>query len=101
EQRLHPGGPDDELQILPVEAYPSGVDDLDPDVAGLGPVGVEPRPEDPGEAAIDPDQRPAVVLEVDHLGERLQGARLDDQVEPVADEPGGPHRGNLDLDPAE
>ena len=64
-----------------LEPRPAGVDDLDADLALVRPVDVLARRQDPREPAVDPDQRALAVLQVEHLGEALQLARLDDQVE--------------------
>ena len=79
-----------------LEAHRAGVDHLGPHLVENGPEGVQARAARSGETAIHPDQRPLVVLEVEH--QRLTGerARTDDHLEVAVLETGVPHRHLLD-----
>ena len=93
----------DHLEILVLEAdlIGPGVDHLDGHLAERGPVGVQARRQHVAEAAVDPDQRPLVVLQVEHDGAVLQRARAHDHVELLVGQPRRALRNDLDLDLAE
>ena len=84
-----------------LEAHLAGVDDLDLHVAQRRPVGVQARRQDVAEAAVDPDQGPLVVLQVEHHGAVLERTRLDDHVELLVHQPRRALRDDLDADLAE
>jgi hypothetical protein len=65
------------------------------------PVGVQARRHHMAEPAVDPDERPLVVLQVQDHRAQLQRTRLDDHVDLVVDEPRLALRDDLHADLAQ
>ena len=68
-------GADDRLEVVVLEADLPGVDDLHVHVLRVRPIGVQARRQEVAEAAVDPDQRPLVVLQVDNLSAAVERTR--------------------------
>src|SRR5262249_35271647 len=76
-------------------------DHLGADPPRGGPGGVQPRPEDAAEAAVDPHEGALVVVQVPDDGALVEHAGADDDVQLVVDEPRAAEGRAGDLDPAQ
>src|SRR6185369_5974415 len=86
----------DDAQVLVVKSDLPRIDDLNPNFLLASPVGVQARRQDVAEAAVDPNERPLVVLEIKHKRASRERIRLDDHVELLVDQPRRALRDNLD-----